>query len=270
MHDLLKNCLFVNDRTRFRELKEAAEDFRSEYIGNTIIRDGIFAVLRKYADAAGQELKLLKFPIDDKQVWAYTCIKEGVIFVTINTAIDLSKQVFAAAHELYHIQQYVTKKAASLESLLTKPFSAETEQKKEEQEANAFAALILAPKEQIKEQLNYKGKKTEDADIYDLVSFMDTFAMPYRAMVLKLFECDFFTQEQADSLLKPETGEKIQNYARLHDIGTHWLKPTYDNNINSIQELVELNKKEDAVSETRCNEDIQDIQEIIKSLPVKE
>ena len=67
---------------------------------------------------------------------------------------------------------------------------------------NAFAALILAPKEQIKEQLNYKGKETEDADIYDLVSFMDTFAMPYRAMVLKLFECEFFTQEQADSLLK--------------------------------------------------------------------
>ena len=46
---------------------------------------------------------MLRYPIEDTDLCACTFIRKGRMFVMINSALPLSKQIFAAAHELYHI-----------------------------------------------------------------------------------------------------------------------------------------------------------------------
>jgi Zn-dependent peptidase ImmA (M78 family) len=273
MNTLLEKCLFVRNPSRFSELRSEAIDFRTTYVGGNIVRDSIFEILLRYAETNKKTLKLLRFPIKDEDIWAFTCVKSGCIFVTLNTSLALNKQIFAAAHELYHIYRYVNDQEEDFVthgSLLTTKETDTPDASEEDCEANAFAALILAPKEQIENQQKLKGKNFTDSDLDDLISFMDTFALPYKAMVLKLFECRRYNEEQAAVLLDDGTKRVIYEYIHAHDIGQHWLLPTYENNLDSLKALVELNGKSLVLPEQRISEDIQLIDEIVKNLPKKE
>lgn len=270
MNKLLESCLYVKNSSRFAELRVEAIDFRTTYIGNTILRDGVFELITRYAKSNNHEIKLLRFPIEDENVWAFTCIKNDYIFVTINTSISLNKQIFATAHELYHIYRYIDGKKGDFAehgSLLTSNEVDNPSVSEEDCEANAFAALILAPKEQIEEQQKIKGKDFTNSDLNDLISFMDTFAMTYKAMVLKLFECARYNEEQVDILLDEENKNMMYEYMKSKDIGGRWLLPTYENNLDSIKALIEQNKNDSVLPEQRLQEDIQDIDEIINALP---
>ena len=107
MNKLIENCLFLKDKDRFNILRTKVSDFRNAYIGETIVRDSIFEIIQNYVKSKKCEIKLLKFPINDSELWAFTCLKDGIIFVTINTALAFNNQIFAAAHELYHIYKYL-------------------------------------------------------------------------------------------------------------------------------------------------------------------
>ena len=104
-------------------------------------------------------------------------------------------------------------------------------------------------------QISLSGRAFTDSDLYDLIHFMNYFAMPYKAMVLKLFECKRYNQEQADILLKSENRE-IMEEAYIHDCGTQWLKPTNENNFSTIKALIKLNRDLYNITESRATEDI--------------
>ena len=98
---------------------------------------------------------------------------------------------------------------------------------------------------------------------------MDTFALPYKAMVLKLFECKRYNEQQVDYLLSDEAKKIITDYAVASDIGKRWLQPTYENNLDALRALVEANGKSFVLPEQRISEDIKTIDDIVKELPVK-
>jgi Zn-dependent peptidase ImmA (M78 family) len=272
MNKLLEQCLFVKNPSRFSELRSEAFDFRNEYIGDTIVRDGIFEIIIRYAESNSNTLKLLRYPIADDNIWAFTCVKENVLFVTINTSLALNKQIFAAAHELYHIYRFINDQKTDFVvhgSLLTTKEVDNPDTVEEDCEANAFAALVLAPREQIEQQQKLKGKSFTKSDLTDLISFMDTFALPYKAMVLKLFECKRYNEQQVDYLLSDEMKQIITDYIVASDLGKRWLQPTYENNLDALRALVEANSKSFVLPEQRISEDIKTIDDIVKELPVK-
>lgn len=258
MNKLIENCLFLKDKNRFNILRTKASDFRNAYIGETIVRDSIFDVIKNYGKSKKHEIKLLKFPIDDSELWAFTCLKDGIIFVTINTELPFNNQIFAAAHELYHIYKYIEESEDEYiekGSILTRKDFDEDDVSDEDREANAFAALILAPREQIEKQVKITGREFTDSDSYDLIHFMDYFAMPYKAMVLKLFECGRYDEEQADILLQSEN-RKTMEEAYINDCGTRWLEATYENNFASFKALVELNRDSNNITVSRAEDDL--------------
>lgn len=258
MNKLIENCLFLKDKDRFDILRTKALDFRNAFIGNSIVRDSIFDVIQNYVKSKNHEIKFLKFPINDSELWAFTCLKDGIIFVTINTVLPFNNQIFAAAHELYHIYKYIEdSKDEYIEkgSILTRKDFDEDDVSDEDREANAFAALILAPKEQIERQVKITGREFTGSDLYDLIHFMDCFAMPYKAMVLKLFECGRYNEEQADILLQSEN-RKTMEEAYINDCGTRWLESTYENNLESIKALVKMNKENNNITESRAEDDL--------------
>lgn len=257
MNKLIENCLFLKDKDRFDILRTKASDFRNSFIGDTIVRDGIFDVIQNYVKSKNHQIKILKFPINDTELWAFTCLKDGIIFVTFNTALPYNNQIFAAAHELYHIYKYIEDYKDYIEkgSILTRKDFDEEDASDEDREANAFAALILAPKEQIEKQEKITGHKFTSSDLNDLIHFMDYFAMPYKGMVLKLFECGRYNKKQADFLLESESRKVIEE-AYIHDCGTRWLVPTYENNLTSLKILIELNLESHNITESRAKNDL--------------
>lgn len=84
---------------------------------------------------------------------------------------------------------------------------------------------------------------------------MDYFAMPYKGMVLKLFECGRYTEKQADILLQSESRKTLEE-AYIHDCGTRWLEPTFENNLASLKALVELNRDSNNITESRAKDDL--------------
>lgn len=107
MNNVLKDSLFVSQNRKFDEIQSVVRQFSAEYVGNSIIKDNIFAVIQNYARKKEIALELLRFPIHDDELWALTFLKQDTIFVCVNTALPLCKQFFAASHELYHIYCYV-------------------------------------------------------------------------------------------------------------------------------------------------------------------
>ena len=72
MNDVLENSLFVSQNKKFDEIQSIIRQFTAEYVGNSIIKDNIFAVINNYARKKEISLELLRFPIQDDELWALT------------------------------------------------------------------------------------------------------------------------------------------------------------------------------------------------------
>lgn len=51
-------------------------------------------------------LEILKYPFNDDELWAFTFVKRGTLFLCVNSELAMSKQIFAVAHQFYHIHCY--------------------------------------------------------------------------------------------------------------------------------------------------------------------
>lgn len=114
MENVLENSLFVQDSKKFQKLSCSVSQFNSLYNGNNIIQDDIFFVLTNYVRRNQKGLELLRFPTKDDDFCALTCVKKGQIFVYVNSWLPLFNQIFAAAHELYHIWCFIEEKDGSV------------------------------------------------------------------------------------------------------------------------------------------------------------
>ena len=114
MNNVLEDSLFVSQNKKFDEIQSIVRQFSAEYVGNSVIKDNIFAVIQNYARKKEIALEMLRYPIHDDELWALTFLKQDTIFVCVNTALPLCKQFFAAAHELYHIYCYMENRRSGI------------------------------------------------------------------------------------------------------------------------------------------------------------
>ena len=49
MKNVLEDSLFVSQNRKFDEIQSIVRQFLAEYVGNSIIKDNIFAVIQNYA-----------------------------------------------------------------------------------------------------------------------------------------------------------------------------------------------------------------------------
>ena len=81
MSNVLEDSLFVSQNKKFDEIQSIVRQFSAEYVGNSIIKDNIFAVIQNYARKKEIALELLRYPIHDDELWALTFLKQDTIFV---------------------------------------------------------------------------------------------------------------------------------------------------------------------------------------------
>lgn len=79
----------------------------------------------------------------------------------------------------------------------------ETGRTQEDLEANAFAGLLLMPDQLLHEQILLYGLDKDLVSVDSILMLMDMFAMPYKAVVLRLFESRniFHQQDESDNHL---------------------------------------------------------------------
>ena len=168
------NSLFNTNKEQFLKIKNEAKAFRSCYIGNNIIVNDIFRIIKNYASKNNINIEILRLPINDEEFYAFTCVRNGELFMVVNTYLPLVKQIFAATHELYHILCFINKQDNALSingSLLMADDFGEI-MKKEDKEANAFAGVLLVPESQLYEQMEIYGIDKNDIDIDTVVKHL--------------------------------------------------------------------------------------------------
>lgn len=207
MSDVLAGSLYKKQNRQFEKINEQSKAFAVNYCGSTIIRDSIFGIVSNYARKRELPLEVLRYPFKDDELWAFTFIKKSTIFLCINSDISMCKQIFATAHELYHIHCYaedINTTTITSGSLLDSKTVDEAAATQEDLEANAFAGLLLMPDASLAEQFKMFGISKEKMGVDDVLVLMDLFALPYKAVVLRLVESGEITEEKARELLRAD------------------------------------------------------------------
>lgn len=267
MGDVLTESLFKKQSRQFEKINEQSKAFAINYCGNTIIRDSIFGIVSNYARKRELSLEVLRYPFQDDELWAFTFVKKGTIFLCVNTGLSLNKQIFATAHELYHIHCYAenvntnTITNGSLLDSKTVDVEAATQ---EDLEANAFAGLLLMPDLSVAEQLKMFGIPKNKINVDDVLVLMDLFALPYKAVVLRLVECGEITEDKAHELLVT-TSENISIRIELTGKAQQWQQSSRRIlRYGSLLENYFFNKEHELLTDSREESDEAFLQEIKK------
>ena len=158
-----------------------------------LIRDDIFNILEKYCT-------VLYFPLKNEEndgCHVQRFVNNQVEnFVYINTHKSIEKQIFTAAHELGL----------------------------EETAMNQFAALVLMPDEiflsQVKNNFTKYSTESDTITFENLIKLsvciMDYFFVPFKSVVIKLYETRFLSKDDAEKVINNQnTLEKINDYIKL-------------------------------------------------------
>ena len=188
------------------------KEFAREKLGNCrksndIIGTQVFSILSLHA-------RVIYYPLGKEAPWGFTRISgsrnDALLdkpFVAINSSIPVECQVFAAAHELYHIW-YEQNPDVLPSDLLSKQ-----NQELSEKKANRFAAEFLVDEQLLRQEIDiYNIKQYTMRSILQLASI---FSVPFRTMVKRLFELSLISNSEADSLLS-ETEDSIEKYKKKY------------------------------------------------------
>ncbi|MDY2628768.1 MAG: ImmA/IrrE family metallo-endopeptidase [Lachnospiraceae bacterium] len=268
----LDNSLFVQDRERFERIREKADGFNKNFNGDNIIQDDIFHIIENYSRKKAVPLELLRYPIEDEELCACTFIREGRIFVLLNAGMQMAKQIFAVAHELYHVWCYLEDEDQDLicnGSLLDSATIDDAAGKQEEMEANAFSGLLLVPADTLNQQIRIYGINKNNITVPDILMLMEIFGVPYKAMILRLYEDSLISEEQARTLFRIP-GIEVQNQIEMTGRAKRWsIVPHGIEKFGSLMENMAENIKNGALTSERMDSDRKRLQEIYQLYHIK-
>lgn len=271
MHELISKSIFNRSKDTYEKLEEGSISFLTKYFGTgerMIIQDDIFSIIMNYCP----DLKLLMYPIKDNEICGFVCNYKGQIFMYINTYLPLEKQIFTAANELYHLK-YNREQLDKCYSHLVKSTDLGTDM---EEKANLFAALLLVPTNSLKKQIELLKIDKNKIHTLDLIKLMDVFAVPYKTIVLRLFEIEFINVRKADELL--QIPDRDENKGILYEINKYetavrWQKRTNDIRYDNLKALIIDNNSEELVPIMKAKDDIEyitrNIDEVYRELGEK-
>lgn len=227
----VQDTLFHKRPDIYQDIEQKAYYQLQELHRNQRVQDDIFRILKNMP-----QIHLLTFPIEDENLCAFTLYKQKQ-FLYINSYLPLATQIFAAAHELYHVLYDGGQQERAQELLVDVEAFTEDEN---EMRANTFAACFLVPKHLLREEVSLLGIQSDGIRLTDVVKLMDAFSIPYKAMILRLHETGYLTLEQATKFLavsdnNPQKGVMLLIQKTRHAI--RWQKRTLEQEYSRFIEL---------------------------------
>ena len=267
MGDVLEKSLFSRQPKQFEKVNSRAKSFAANYCGITIIRDSIFGIAENYARKRDLTLEVLRYPVKDDELWAFTFVKKGTIFLCVNSALAMCKQIFAVAHELYHIHCYaeeIDPDTIATGSLLDSKTADDVAVSQEDLEANAFAGLLLMPDSILDEQIKIYGINGDKLSVDDVLVLMELFALPYKAIVLRLVENHNITYNKAKELLAVDSSV-VSERIMLTGKAQGWIQNSMELTFfGSLLDDMKYNKENDLLTDSRERSDAEYLEKIRK------
>lgn len=269
MYKALENSLYVKNKKRFEQIRAKADGFNQGFNGNNIIQDDIFHIIQNYAVRKETPLELLRYPIDDEELCACTFVRGGRLFVLLNSKLPLCKQIFAVGHELYHVWCYLENENSDLAqkgSMLNATTMDESSSEQEEMEANAFSGLLLVPADTLRQQIRIYGIVISEITVKDVLMLMEIFAVPYKAIVLRLYEEGLISECQAKALFEVKASN-IQQLIKRTGKAKRWIEPLITEiSFGGLDEYLAINKENDSLIPSRLECDERRLQELREKL----
>lgn len=156
---------------------------------NDVIGTSVFSILEK-------DNKVLYYPLEDQQVWGFSEIIKGKSFVCINTSLPYDKQVFAAAHELYHVWF-----GSSGEIMISKNAQEPDSEEETELYANRFAAEFLVNEELLRQEMKVFDIDKDGLGTKEIVKLANLFTVPYKTMVKRLYETNILSRKEFEQFM---------------------------------------------------------------------
>lgn len=267
MGDILGESLFSKQPRQFDKVNTRAKSFAANYCGSTIIRDSVFDVVANYARKRELPVEVLRYPFNDRELWAFTFVKNGTLFLSVNSELEICKQIFAAAHELYHIHCYaedMDPDTIAGGSLLDSKTADDMAVSQEDLEANAFAGLLLMPDGILDEQIKLYGIVGENITVDDVLTLMELFALPYKAVVLRLIENHNITAARAKELLGTDAAF-VRERIKLTGKALGWQQNSKDLlYFGSLLDNMEYNRERGFLTDSRDKSDEEYLEKIRK------
>lgn len=139
----------------------------------------------------------------------------------------------------------------------------------EDIEANAFAALLLMPDRLLNEQINLYSIPKSNVTIDDILSLMDFFGIPYKAVVLRLYESRNITRTKASELLSVPADD-IQHRISLTGKAKRWMLDGRGiESFGSLEDNLDFNRHNELLTESRETQDIAYLTDLKKQLGIR-
>jgi len=174
-----------------------------------IIGNQVFSILSLSA-------RVFYYPFGENELWGITYLRgmdnntpPDKPFVTINTSIPLDAQVFAAAHELYHIW-FSDRPEAIPTSILGDTDEQGNPLDACELKANRFAAEFLVDKYLLQHEMQLFSIQPKKLSIKDILTLASLFTVPYRTMVKRLQEIDAISFDDRERYLTKSESSILQ------------------------------------------------------------
>lgn len=265
MGNVLEESLYKKDAKRFEKMVDVSKEFSGAYCGSSILGVSVFGIIENYARKKEMALEILRYPFHDEELWAVTFVKKGTVFLCINSELAMCKQVFAVAHELYHIRCYTEgtdTDTIRTGSVLESKVVDEVAMTWEDLEANAFAGLLLMPDGLLREQIRLYGINEADITVDDILTLMEAFALPYKVTILRLFEEHVITEDKAHDLLQYDALHVAQRI-ELTGKAKQWQMSSVNiEYFGSLLDNLEFNSENEFLTESREEADRKFLEEI--------
>ena len=194
---------------------------------NDIIGSQIFSILELNS-------RVLYYPLEEDDVSGFAEKIKGQSFVCINTSIPYDKQVFAAAHELYHLWFNGDKELILSSTLEDNPFDTDSPKSINELKANRFAAEFLVEENLLRQEMHTYSIKKDQIEIKDVLKLSSLFVVPYKTMTRRLYEIGMITEKEFNNYYSIPNSE-LENWRKRLSITL----PTRDNKI-ALANLVDI------------------------------
>ena len=173
---------------------------------------------------------------------------------------------------MYHIWRYLEEEdpelATSGSILESKTIDAGTSEE-EEMEANAFAGLLLVPVHDLDQQIRIYHINKDALTIDDILTLIEIFAVPYKAMVLRLLEEGIITDEQVMKLLAISS-DTIGGRVKITGKAKRWfMVPVGQGKLGSLLENLTINTENESLPRSRLDGDREKLQKVMKDYRIE-
>ncbi|WP_054870963.1 ImmA/IrrE family metallo-endopeptidase [Caloranaerobacter sp. TR13] len=163
---------------------------------------------------------ILLYPLKTRKIAGFTRKQGEIIQIFVNTSFSLSFQVFATAHELYHLiylkEKSIDKFIVCNDQDISESID-DTGSNIEEIKANYFAAAFLMPRSVIEDRFsNFKRKKYLEEDlVLKITELQYEYEIPYKTILKRLKELGIIGKKEFEKLKSYD--EQILEYCKMLD-----------------------------------------------------